>query len=209
MHFDNDYTAERLSSGYDIAMSANRGGGRQTAGAEGSSAPEEAAGSVEDGSRRPLGGAAFLLAQVGAYATGRFAERVAELGLTPPQAGLLRMLANAPGRSQRALADDLGMPPSRFVAFADELEQRKLIERRKNPEDRRVYAVHLTDSGNELLERLREVGAAHEQAICESLSPDEHRRLIALLRRIADQQGLTPGAHPGYHSLRPERERLH
>ncbi|MFD0540335.1 hypothetical protein ACFQY7_47630 [Actinomadura luteofluorescens] len=34
------------------------------------------------------------------------------------------MLAAAPGRSQRELADQLGMPPSRFVPFADELEQR-------------------------------------------------------------------------------------
>ncbi len=65
---------------------------------------------------------AFLLAQLGAHAAGRFAERIAGLDLTPAQAGLLRLVARTPGRSQRELAGDLGMPPSRFVPFADKLE---------------------------------------------------------------------------------------
>lgn len=150
----------------------------------------------------PGGGAAFLLAQLGAHAAGLFAERIAALDLTPAQAGLLRLLARTPGRSQRELADDLGMPPSRFVPFADELEERGLIERRKNPTDRRQYALHLTDRGAELLTALRSAGAAHEQQICQALSPEEHRQLTALLRQIAEQQGLTPGVHPGYKSLR-------
>lgn len=200
MYVDNDYSPERLSSGYDIAMSTSRGEGGP---GDGGRADAETTAGV----RRAQGGAAFLLAELGAHATGRFAERIAGLDLTPPQAGLLRLLAQRPGRSQRALADDLGMPPSRFVPFADKLEERGLIERRRNPDDRRVYEVHLTDAGTRLLGALREVGMAHEQAMCESLSPDEHAQLIALLRRVAAQQGLTPGIHPGYRSLRPERAR--
>lgn len=180
--------------------------GRQ--GRPGSRTEYGAASEAEEGaSRRSQGGAAFLLSALGADAARRFAERIAGLDLTPPQAGLLRLLAQSPGRSQRALADDLGMPPSRFVPFADKLEERGLIERRKNPDDRRVYAVHLTDAGTKLLAELREVGAAHEQSVCECLSPDEHRQLVTLLRRIADHQGIKPGTHPGYRSLRPDPER--
>ncbi|GAA4607155.1 hypothetical protein GCM10023195_26870 [Actinoallomurus liliacearum] len=149
---------------------------------------------------RNQGGAAFLLAQLGAHAARAFAERIASLDLTPPQAGLLRMLAATPGRSQRRLAEDLGMPPSRFVPFADELEGRGLIERRKNPDDRRSHALYLTERGVELLAELREVGAAHERDVCAALSSDEHRQLTVLLRRVAEQQGLTPGVHPGYRS---------
>ncbi|MFJ6215943.1 MarR family winged helix-turn-helix transcriptional regulator [Streptomyces sp. NPDC092296] len=151
------------------------------------------------------GGAAFLLAQLGAHAAGLFAERASAIGLTPAQAGLLRLLARTPGRSQRQLADDLGMPPSRFVPFADELEERGLIERRRNPTDRRLYALHLTEGGSELLARLREVAQAHEQQVCQALAPDEHQQLTALLRRIAAQQGLSAGVHPGYRSMRPGR----
>ncbi|ADP82684.1 transcriptional regulator, MarR family [Pseudofrankia inefficax] len=158
---------------------------------------------TDEGSRPgPQGpGAAFLLAQLGAHATGLFARRVAALDLTPPQAGLLRLLAVSPGRSQRELADDLGMPPSRFVPFADELEERGLIERRRNPTDRRLYALHLTGRGTELLAELRTASAAHEQQLVQGLAADEHRQLTALLNRIAEQQGLTPGVHPGYRSL--------
>ncbi len=156
----------------------------------------------EGGSPAFRGGAAFLMAQLGAHATQQFADRVAELDLTPAQAGLLRMLVQTPGRSQRELADMLGMPPSRFVPFADGMEERGLIERRRNPNDRRVYALSLTDKGMDLLARLRTVAKAHEEQICQALTPDEHQQLIGLLRRIADQQRLTPGVHPGYRGLR-------
>jgi DNA-binding MarR family transcriptional regulator len=159
----------------------------------------------EHGGPVSRGGAAFLLAQLGAHATGLFAARVAALDLTPAQAGLLRLVAGTPGRSQRELADDLGMPPSRFVAFADDLEERGLIERRRNPGDRRLYALHLTPQGRDIVARLQEAGAAHERQVCQALSPDEHQQLTGLLRRIAEQQELTPGVHPGYRSLRGDR----
>ncbi|MBO2465585.1 MarR family transcriptional regulator [Actinomadura sp. LCR2-06] len=168
---------ERLSRGYDVGMTA--------------SAPT------------PRTGVAFLLAQLGAHAAGQFADRIAGLDLTPAQAGLLRMLAAAPGRSQRELAGDLGMPPSRFVPFADELEERGLIERRRNATDRRVYALHLTGKGEALLTELAQAGMAHELSLCEALNDEERDRLLALLRRIADQQGLHPDVHPGYRNLRP------
>ncbi|RKE20894.1 MarR family winged helix-turn-helix transcriptional regulator [Streptomyces sp. TLI_171] len=155
------------------------------------------------GPPRPGGGSAFLLAQLGAHAAERFAERIAALDLTPAQAGLLRLLVQTPGRSQRELSDALGMPPSRFVPFADGLEQRGLIERRRNPEDRRLYALHLTEDGLALLGRLRETALAHEQDVTQALTPEEHARLTALLARIAAQQGLTPGVHPGYRTLHP------
>lgn len=162
-------------------------------------------GTTDDGGGgpHPHGGVAFLLAQLGAHAAGRFAERVSALGLTPAQAGLLRLLARTPGRSQRELADVLGMPPSRFVAFADDLEARGLIERRRNPEDRRLYALFLADAGTALLADLREVATAHEQQVCEPLSTEEHEQLASLLGRLAGAQGLTPGIHPGYRSVRP------
>jgi DNA-binding MarR family transcriptional regulator len=159
----------------------------------------------EDGQPAVRGGAAFLLAQLGAHASQLFAERIAALDLTPAQAGLLRVLAATPGRSQRELADTLGMPPSRFVPFADGLEERGLIERRKNPGDRRLYALHLTEQGEELLTELRKLGAAHEQQICEPLSPAEHQQLTTLLQHMAEHHGLSPGVHPGYRTNRPDQ----
>jgi DNA-binding MarR family transcriptional regulator len=142
--------------------------------------------------------AAFLLAQVGAHAAGKFAERLAVLSLGPAHAGMLRLVDASSGISQRALSSMLQLPPSRLVVLLDELADRGLLERRSDPDDRRVYALHLTRSGKELLEGIGRISREHDDAVCAALSPDERETLAGLLRRIADQQGLTPGVHPGF-----------
>ncbi len=157
----------------------------------------------EDGGTLPVAGAAFLIAQIGAHAANMFAGRAATLGLTPPQTGLLRLIAMDPGRTQQAVAEQLGIQPSRVVAIVDELEANGLLERRRSVSDRRQYALHLTDRGGEVLREVARVSAEHEADISTALTPAEHRRLTALLTRIADQQGLTPGVHPGYRRLNP------
>ncbi|MEV6965326.1 MarR family transcriptional regulator [Hamadaea sp. NPDC051192] len=148
--------------------------------------------------RSQLGGNAFLLAQIGAHAAVAFRERAATLDLTPAQAGLLRMLAADPGLSQQAYARRLGTPPSRFVTMVDTLEERGLVERRRGEPDRRSYALHLTEAGTQLLRRVGAVGRAHEDDVCAALDDDERKVLHGMLSRIAAQQGLTPGVHPGY-----------
>jgi DNA-binding MarR family transcriptional regulator len=144
-------------------------------------------------------GNSFLLAQIGAHAAARFAQRIAELDLTPAQAGLLRLVAQQPGRSQQVLAQQLRTPPSRLVPLVDHLEGRGLIERRRNPEDRRHHALYLTAAGGQFMKaRLAPIGIEHEDDICAALSTAERDQLHELLSRIAEQQGLTPGVHPGY-----------
>ncbi|GAA4848182.1 hypothetical protein GCM10023201_45140 [Actinomycetospora corticicola] len=146
-------------------------------------------------------GAAFLLTQLGTHAARRFGERVADLDLTPPQAGLLRAVAREPGRSQQALAGRLGTPATRLVALVDALEARGVLERRRNPGDRRLYAVHLTAAGEELVRDLGRLAAEHEDALLSSLDADERRSLASLLGRVAAAEGLTAGVHPGYRDL--------
>jgi DNA-binding MarR family transcriptional regulator len=146
-------------------------------------------------------GSAFLLAALGAHATARFAERVAELDLTPPQVGMLRLIAASPGQSQQAVAQELGTPPSRLVGLVDALADRGLVERRRNREDRRLHALHLTEAGEAMLGKIAAIGREHDEAICRSLDAAERRQLRALLSRIADDQGLRPGVHPGYRSV--------
>lgn len=148
-------------------------------------------------SPRP-GGVAFLLAQIGFHATSRFAERVGQLGVTPPDIGLLRMIATRPGRSQQSLAADLGVVPSRVVTLVDKIEEKGLVERRRNPADRRNYALYLSEAGQAVMDRMREVGSAHEEEICAALDREQREQLTALLTLIADQQGLSPGVHPGF-----------
>ncbi len=144
---------------------------------------------------------AFLLAQLGAHAASQFAERLLVLQLTPPDVGILRLLRVVSGLSQQELAAKLQIHPSRLVAILDNLEKRGLVERRANPDDRRLYSLHLTKVGGELLEKIGKVAREHQDTLLTALSKEERNELTALLLRIADQQGLVRGVHPGYQRL--------
>jgi DNA-binding MarR family transcriptional regulator len=146
-------------------------------------------------------GLAFLLSQVGAHAAARFAERLAPLKLNPPHAGILRVIKQADGLTQQALCETLGMFPSRLVGVLDELEQRGLVERRDRPGDRRSYALYLTEAGQETLEQIGRIAREHEDALCAALDESERAQLAGFLTRIAAQQGLAPGVHPGFRKL--------
>jgi DNA-binding MarR family transcriptional regulator len=175
-----------------------------------SAAPAEPVASVTtehaepgQGGRRQhgAGSASFLLAQLGAYAADRFAERIAALDLIPAQAGILRAIAAEPGRSQQALSEQLGLLPSRVVAFVDDLEHRGYVERRRNPDDRRLYALYLTTGGQQLLADIGKVARAHDEEITGGLTAAQREEFAATLQALASRHGLTPGVHPGYKSF--------
>jgi DNA-binding MarR family transcriptional regulator len=149
---------------------------------------------------------AFLLSQLGAHAASQFAERLGVLELTPADAGILRLLRTEAGPSQQELAARLLIHPSRLVSILDNLEKRGLVERRANPDDRRLYSLHLTQAGGGALEKIGGVARQHQEALLSSLSREERNTLATLLLKIADQQGLVRGVHPGYQRLgRPKR----
>ena len=149
--------------------------------------------------RKP--GPAFLLAQIGAHAAARFADRLRPLGLTPPHAGILRILGREADMTQRALADLLGTFPSRLVLLLDELEKRGLVERKARPDDRRSHALRLTPAGKAGLEGIGRIARQHQDDLCAGLDDSERAQLADLLAKIAAEQKLTPGVHPGYRKL--------
>jgi DNA-binding MarR family transcriptional regulator len=143
-------------------------------------------------------GAAFLIAQVGAHAAARFAELLAPLHLSPPHAGILRILSRSAGLSQQELASMLNMHPSRLVGLVDELETSGFVKRQENMGDRRIYALHLTDEGQAILGKIGRIAKEHQDLLLASLDKEEREQLADILQRIADDQGLTPGVHPGF-----------
>lgn len=103
--------------------------------------------------------------------------------------------------SQRELATTLGMHASRLVGIVDELEAMELVKRQGNEDDRRANSLELTPKGRETLQSLSRVACDHNDALGAALSAEEREQLADLLQRIADQQGLTRGVHPGYGRL--------
>jgi DNA-binding MarR family transcriptional regulator len=140
--------------------------------------------------------AGFLLVQLGSHAHRRFAERLAGLGLHPRHFGMLSHLAASEGRSQQALSVALGIHRSAVVALVDDLEQRGLAERRRDPVDRRAYTLYLTPRGRDVLADLERMAEEHEGELLAALDASERAHLISLLQRVAESRGLAAGVHP-------------
>lgn len=140
---------------------------------------------------------AFLLSQVGIHASRRFAERIAAVGLNPPLFRVLNLVAAGEGQSQQAIGAAIEIPASRMVALVDELEQRGLVERRPDPEDRRIRALFLTAEGKRCLRRGRRIAKEHEEALTQGMSATDRKLLVSMLQQIVDQQALGKGVHPG------------
>lgn len=144
---------------------------------------------------------AFLLAQLGHRAATQFAEQMATIDLTPPHAGILRAIGSQPGLSQQSLSTQLGLLPSRVVSYVDDLEERGYVERRRNPDDRRLHALFLSAAGKKALRRIGELARRHDEGITAGLNAKQRGDLHALLQILAEQQGLTPHVHPGFRNL--------
>jgi len=141
----------------------------------------------------------FTLSSLGHAVARRFRETMQPLGLEPREFALLRAIAPAEGASQQAIGERLQIPPSRMVAFVDVLEQRGLVERRANPDDRRARALYVTAEGRELLAAAFTLASELEAQLCADLSPPEREQLLDALQRVGMQLGVDPGVHSAHH----------
>jgi DNA-binding MarR family transcriptional regulator len=140
----------------------------------------------------------FLLSQLGAHATEVFAAHMRSLGITPSEAGVLRIIGRFPGISQRELADKLGNVQSRVVAVIDHLETARLVVRSRSTTDRRVQRLDLTDAGRAIMPALRQAAEAQEAALVDGLTGEQRAQLYELLTTLAALRGLDADVHPGY-----------
>jgi DNA-binding MarR family transcriptional regulator len=140
----------------------------------------------------------FRLSSLGYAVSRRFRATLAPLQLEPREFALLRAVAAAEGLSQQEIGERLQIPASRMVAFVDTLQQRGLVERRINPQDRRARALHLTTAGRRLLGRAITAAMSFEQELCGELSEGERVQLLDMLERIAAQIGLSPSTHSAH-----------
>ncbi len=115
----------------------------------------------------------------------RHLERSAgDLALTPGQFSQLAAIEANPGINQRKLAALFGLDKSTLSPAMEALAARGLVQRVRDPEDGRAWALSLTAQGRQLLARMRARIEAQERVIASALAPAERRRLLAALRRI-------------------------
>jgi DNA-binding MarR family transcriptional regulator len=105
-------------------------------------------------------------------------------GPHPREYAVLTAIAAAGPLSQQRLAERLHVNRTLMVAVADTLERRGLVERRRDPADRRSYALHVTPTGHAELERLHGEIERVDRRMTERLTDGERARLNELLRKL-------------------------
>ena len=120
-----------------------------------------------------------------------FDRRVAPLGVTRAQWRALAWLAREPGLRQVELADHLDVEPITLCRIVDRLEEAGLVERRRDPEDRRAWRLHLTPKGEPIVEQLRALAGELAQEAFAGVSPQAIETLRGALARVRDNISTT------------------
>lgn len=127
----------------------------------------------------------YLISRLGLTGREQFAAALAPLGLRPPAYGALALLAQCEPASQQVLAEGLDVDRSFIVGVVDDLEARGAVERRRDPRDRRRYALCVTPTGRALLARSDAIADDLEEQRLAMLTDEQRTQLRALLTLVA------------------------
>ncbi|MCP3729201.1 MarR family transcriptional regulator [Sphingomonas sp. MG17] len=129
----------------------------------------------------PIG---YLITDVSRLIRREFGARARQIGVTSAQLRTLSLLKREPGCNQGQIADILEVEPITVGRMIDRLEEAGLVERRRDPADRRVWRIHLTDAAQPLIVQLREIGDALTEHALTGLGSADREALDAMLARI-------------------------
>ncbi len=119
-------------------------------------------------------------------------EAMEPLGLTVKHFGCLAVIADEGPLSQQTLGARMGVDRTTIVAVVDDLEAKKFVARRRNPDDRRAYALEATPSGKRWLVRAQERLYRRESRMLAGVSETEREQLRELLRTLITGADVPP-----------------
>jgi DNA-binding MarR family transcriptional regulator len=112
----------------------------------------------------------------------QFNRRAVAVGATSAQWRAMFWLNREPGVKQVELAERLDVEPITAGRIIDRLEEAGLVERRRDPVDRRVWRLYLTESADPLIERLKVVA---EEVLAGALAGIDAGDIAALRKTLA------------------------
>ena len=126
----------------------------------------------------------FLMSKVSQLAREGFERALEPMGLKARHYGVLTALAGEGSHAQGDLGEKLAIDRTTMVGLVDELEALGLVERRRDPEDRRRYDLALTDAGERKISEAEVLAARIQDAVLAPLGDDERRLLHEMLASI-------------------------
>jgi DNA-binding MarR family transcriptional regulator len=131
--------------------------------------------------RNPSQSLTFLIHDVARMVRRNFTRRASGLGLTQAQWQALAHLSKREGIRQAALADLMEIQPITLGRLIDKLEAADLVERRKDPSDRRAIKLYLSEGAHDTLERMWELAAETRAEALAGISPETLETVIGAL----------------------------
>lgn len=125
-----------------------------------------------------------LLHRAGQCADDLFTTNINHTHLTPRQYTVLKCAAAVDGASQADLVDGTGIDRSTLADIVRRLVQRGFMERERTRRDARMYAVHVTESGRQLLTETERATTASEQTLLNAVAPADREAFLRSLRSI-------------------------
>jgi DNA-binding MarR family transcriptional regulator len=123
----------------------------------------------------------LLLADVSRLMRRSFDQRARSIGVTRAQWRVLTMLVRNEGINQGGLADLIEVEPITLCRMVDRLAEASLVERRPDPNDRRVWRLFMTEKARALLSDLRLLAAGLNEEAMDGISAREQQQLRNLL----------------------------
>jgi MarR family transcriptional regulator for hemolysin len=118
-----------------------------------------------------------------------FDRRASALGATRAQWKVLFKLSRKPGMRQVELADMLEVEPITLCRIVDRLEESELVERTRDPDDRRAWRLHVTARAQPLIEKLRALGAELADEAFAGIDPRDVEITRQVLARVRENVG--------------------
>lgn len=113
---------------------------------------------------------------------------LAQFDVTPVQYGILKCLWDEDGQTPKQIARTLSLDGSTITGILDRMENKNLVRRTPDPEDRRTLKVVITNQGLELRECIEEVIEEVNKRILEMFTFEEQEQLKKFLGQIANRQ---------------------
>ncbi|MBI6872359.1 MarR family winged helix-turn-helix transcriptional regulator [Clostridium aciditolerans] len=113
---------------------------------------------------------------------------LAQFDVTPVQYGILKCLWDEDGQTPKQIARTLSLDGSTITGILDRMENKNLVRRTPDPDDRRTLKVVITNQGRELRECIEEVIEEVNKRILEIFTSEEQEQLKKFLEQIANRQ---------------------